>query len=139
MQTPEDVQAMLKLASMGWGAKRIASEMGCSRNTVRRYVRQGGWQPYQPPLRPGKLSEHAQWLAERFRQHRGNCDVAPCADSPRYQDRAAALGAPLKSRIASERLLGPWVLCDILDAYGVPTQPEWDKKKAQQRESVLGL
>ena len=75
MQTPEDVQAMLKLASMGWGAKRIASEMGCSRNTVRRYVRQGGWQPYQAPQRPGKLSEHAQWLAERFRQHRGNCDV----------------------------------------------------------------
>ena len=75
MQTPEDVQAMLKLASLGWGAKRIASEMGCSRNTVRRYVRQGGWQPYQAPSRPGRLSEHVQWLAERFRQHRGNCDV----------------------------------------------------------------
>ena len=43
MQTPEDVQAMLKPASLGWGAKRIAAEMGCSRNTVRRYVRQGGW------------------------------------------------------------------------------------------------
>jgi hypothetical protein len=75
MQTPEDVQAMLKLASLGWGAKRIAAELGCSRNTVRRYVRQGGWQAYQAPPRPGKLSEHAQWLAERFRQHRGNCDV----------------------------------------------------------------
>jgi len=75
MQTPEEVQAMLKLASLGWGAKRIASEMGCSRNTVRRYVRQGGWQPYQAPSRPGRLNEHAQWLAERFRQHRGNCDV----------------------------------------------------------------
>ncbi|MFO1253421.1 MAG: hypothetical protein U1E77_20325 [Inhella sp.] len=24
MQTPEDVQAMLKLASLGWGAKRIS-------------------------------------------------------------------------------------------------------------------
>lgn len=75
MQTPEDVQAMLKLASLGWGAKRIAGERGCSRNTVRRYLRQGGWQPYQAALRPGKLSQHAQWLAERFRQHRGNCDV----------------------------------------------------------------
>ena len=39
MQTPEDVQAMLKLASLGWGAKRIAAELGCSRNTVRRYLR----------------------------------------------------------------------------------------------------
>lgn len=75
MQTPEDVQAMLKLASLGWGAKRIAGEMGCSRNTVRRYLRQGGWRPYRVPRRPGKLNQHAQWLAERFQQHRGNCDV----------------------------------------------------------------
>ena len=75
MQTPEDVQAMLKLASLGWGAKRISREMGCSRNTVRSYLRQGGWQPYRSPLRSGKLTPHADWLAERFRQHRGNCDV----------------------------------------------------------------
>ena len=34
MQTPEDVQAMLKLASLGWGAKRVDRELGCSRNTV---------------------------------------------------------------------------------------------------------
>lgn len=75
MQTPEDVQAMLKLASLGWGAKRISRELGCSRNTVRSYLRQGGWQPYQSPQRPGRLTAHRDWLAERFRQHRGNCDV----------------------------------------------------------------
>ena len=75
MQTPEDVQAMLKLASLGWGAKRISRELGCSRNTVRNYLRQGGWQPYQSPQRPGRLTAHRDWLAERFRQHRGNCDV----------------------------------------------------------------
>lgn len=75
MQTPEEVQAMLKLASLGWGAKRISRELGCSRNTVRSYLRQGGWQPYPSPRRPGKLSPHRDWLAERFRQHRGNCDV----------------------------------------------------------------
>lgn len=75
MQTPEDVQAMLKLASLGWGAKRISRELGCSRNTVRRYLGQGGWQPYKSPQRPGRLTAHADWLAERFRQHRGNCDV----------------------------------------------------------------
>lgn len=60
MQAPEDVQAMLKLASLGWGAKRIAMELGCSRNTVRRYLRQGGWQPYQAPSRRSQLDEHAQ-------------------------------------------------------------------------------
>lgn len=75
MQTPEDVQAMLKLASLGWGAKRIAAELGCSRNTVRRYLRQGGWEPYRPPARGGCLDQHARWLQERFLQHRGNCDV----------------------------------------------------------------
>lgn len=75
MQTPEDVQAMLKLASLGWGAKRIAAELGCSRNTVRRYLRQGSWQPYQAPGRPGKLRGLEQWLAQCFEQHRGNADV----------------------------------------------------------------
>jgi len=75
MQTPDDVQTMLKLASLGWGSKRIAAELGCSRNTVKRYLRQGGWQPYQAPMRAGTLDEHASWLRERFLQHRGNCDV----------------------------------------------------------------
>lgn len=75
MQTPEDVQAMLKLALLGWGSKRISRELGCSRNTVRSYLRQGGWQPYQSPQRPGRLAAYRDWLADRFRQHRGNCDV----------------------------------------------------------------
>lgn len=75
MQTPEDVQAMLKLASLGWGAKRIAAELGCSRNTVRRYLRQGGWEAYRQPARAGCLDQHALWLQDRFFQHRGNCDV----------------------------------------------------------------
>ena len=42
MQTPDDVLAMLKLASLGWGAKRVSRELGCSRNTVRSCPRQGG-------------------------------------------------------------------------------------------------
>lgn len=53
MQMPEEVQAMLKLASLGWGAKRISRELGCSRNTVRSYLRQGSWQPTR---RPGGLA-----------------------------------------------------------------------------------
>lgn len=43
--------------------------------SVRRYLRQGGWQPYESPERPGRLHAHAEWLAAQFRQHRGNCDV----------------------------------------------------------------
>lgn len=75
MQTPDDVQAMLKLASLGWGGKRISRELGCSRNTERSYLRQGGRRPYQQPQRPGRLTSHREWLADRFRQHRGNCDA----------------------------------------------------------------
>ena len=75
VQTPEDVQAMLKLAALGWGSKRIAREMGCSRNTVRRYLRSGGYVPYRSPARSGKLASHGSWLAVRYLQHRGNADV----------------------------------------------------------------
>ncbi len=42
MREPEDVSAMLRLHELGWGTKRIAAELGVSRNTVRRYLRQGG-------------------------------------------------------------------------------------------------
>jgi hypothetical protein len=42
MREPEDVSAMLRFHELSWGAKRIAAELGVSRNTVRRYLRQGG-------------------------------------------------------------------------------------------------
>jgi len=53
MRTPEDVAVMLRLQEQGWGAKRIAQELGISRNTVRRYLRQGGYAPYKTPQRSG--------------------------------------------------------------------------------------
>ena len=55
MLQAEEVAAMLRLQALGWGAKRIAAELGCSRNTVRRYLRQGGWAPYRVPERAGAL------------------------------------------------------------------------------------
>jgi len=42
---------------------------------VKRYLRQGGWQPYQAPARAGTLDDLVGWLQQRFLQHRGNCDV----------------------------------------------------------------
>ena len=36
MKTPDDVSAMVRLKALGWGAKRIAAELGCSKNTVKR-------------------------------------------------------------------------------------------------------
>lgn len=75
IQAPEDVTTMLTLASKGWGAKRIARELGCSKNTVKRYLRQGGWKPYTGPNRLPILAEMTDWLKDKFRQHAGNADV----------------------------------------------------------------
>lgn len=75
MRAPDDVAAMLRLRALGWGTKRIAAELGCSRNTVKRYLEAGGWAAYQKPERPRVLDGLEDWLAERFRQHRGNADV----------------------------------------------------------------
>ena len=75
METPQDVAEMLRLNASGLGIKAIARQMGCSKNTVRRYVRGGGWVPYKQPQRARKLGELERWLGERLQQHRGNADV----------------------------------------------------------------
>jgi len=75
MRTPEEVAAMLRLHALGWGIRRIATELGCSHMTVRRYLEAGGWTPAKVPPRPKTLDGLESWLAERFRRHRGNADV----------------------------------------------------------------
>ena len=47
---------MLRLHGLGWGARRIAAELGCDRETVQRYVATGGWAAYRGPRRPGVLA-----------------------------------------------------------------------------------
>ena len=39
MLAPDEVAAMVRLHGLGWGSKRIAGELGCSRNTVKRYLK----------------------------------------------------------------------------------------------------
>ena len=48
MRTPDEVSAMLALKACGWGTKRIAAELGCSRNTVRRWLVEGVCLPFEP-------------------------------------------------------------------------------------------
>lgn len=91
MLAPQEVQRMLALHALGWGAKRISQELGCSRNTVREYLRRGGWRPMDVAARSGVLEPHRQWLAERLRQHRGNADVV-------RQDLARELGIRVSLR-----------------------------------------
>src|SRR3990167_9995181 len=66
---PLEVQKMLALRALGWGSKRISRELGCSRNTVREYLRRGGWRPMDVSSRGSALEPHREWLGERPRQH----------------------------------------------------------------------
>lgn len=75
MLAPQEVQRMLALQAQGWGAKRISKELGCSRNTVREYLRSGGWKPMDVSGRASILAPHLAWLEQRLRQHKGNADV----------------------------------------------------------------
>lgn len=75
MKTPDDVAAMVRLKQLGWGAKRIAAELGCSRNTVRRWLSEGDWRPCASPSRSKRLDGLSDWLSERFHRHTGNADV----------------------------------------------------------------
>lgn len=109
MQTPEDVAQMLRLERSGMGPKAIAVAMGCSKNTVKRYLRAGGWIPYKNQERRSALAGLGEWLAERLRQHRGNADVVRqqlkrehgIAVSLRTVERAVA---PLRQQVLAEQL-----------------------------------
>jgi transposase len=100
MVEPEAVAAMLRLKELGWGAKRIARELGVSRGTVKRYLEAGGWQPFKTPRRKKRLDGLEDWLRERFRRHRGNGDVV-------RQELAAEKGIVASLRTV-ERVLAPY-------------------------------
>ena len=100
MQTPQDVEAILRLTAAGWGRRRIAKELGCSPETVRKYRRHGGWQSYGRPHRAAVLDGHLEWVKERFLAHRGNADVV-------RQELASEKGIRLSLRTV-ERAVEPW-------------------------------
>ena len=75
VETPEAVAAMLRLHGLGWGTRRIARELGCSRTTVQHYLAAGEWHSYRRRGRRSKLAGEAAWLRERLIRHHGNADV----------------------------------------------------------------
>jgi transposase len=100
MKTPDDVAMMLGLKACGWGAKRIARELGCSHHTVKDYLAAGGVKPFQAPSRVKKLDGYEGWLRERFLRHRGNADVV-------RQDLLAETGLSV-SRRTLQRAVQPF-------------------------------
>ena len=87
MKEPDDVSAMLRLRSLGWGARRVAAELGCSRTTARCWLKEGAWRRPSPPLRPKALDRLEPRLGDRFGRHAGNADMV-------RQELAAGLGHP---------------------------------------------
>jgi transposase len=100
MKTPDDVAAMMRLKSLGWGAKRIARELGCSHHTVKVYLAAGGVRRFKSPQRPKLLDGQEDWLRERFIRHRGNADVV-------RQDLVSEKGLTVSQRTL-QRALQPY-------------------------------
>jgi DNA invertase Pin-like site-specific DNA recombinase len=55
MLAPDEVTSMVRLHQLGWGTRRIAGKLGCSRNTVKRYLAAGGWVAIRPRGSPDPL------------------------------------------------------------------------------------
>jgi transposase len=99
MLQPDEVAAMVRLHGLGWGAKRLSREFGCARNTVRRYLRQGGPAPIVRRRRKSALEGLDDWLRERFFRHAGNADVL-------RQELVAEHGITLCLRQVERRVAG---------------------------------
>jgi transposase len=99
MRTPDEVAAMLRLRALGWGERRIATALGCSRGAVRRHLVAGEWASYRKPRRGKRLDGLEAWLEERFLRHRGNADVV-------RQDLAREHGVRVSLRTVERALKG---------------------------------
>lgn len=66
MLEPEVVRQVRELTALGWGAKRIAAELGVARNTVRRYVRGGADAEVQTRPRAQRLDGDARAEARQL-------------------------------------------------------------------------
>lgn len=74
VHTPEEVEEMLSLHEKGHSIRSLAKRPGWSRNTVRKYIRDG-YQPFKTRNRKRALDGLEEWLNERLVLHEGNADV----------------------------------------------------------------
>jgi hypothetical protein len=100
MLDPEIVVRIRAPHQLGWGTKRIAIEVCCARNSVRRYLREGAAAEVQ--MRPGAwtLDERAQALARTLLD-----GVAFCRAGRRCS--AAHAAAFVARRQRGSRVCGP--------------------------------
>ncbi|BCH19168.1 hypothetical protein MesoLjLa_60190 [Mesorhizobium sp. L-2-11] len=98
MLQPDEVAAMIRLHGLGWvpSGWRMSSD---ARNTVRRYLRQGGWRLSRRLVRRSALDGPDGWLRERVFRHSGNADVI-------RQELATEHGLVLSLRHGERRVTG---------------------------------
>ena len=70
-----EVARVFALRELGWGMRRIAKEMGISRNTVRDWLRSGEDRKYDSEERVSFLNRHYFWIQSRFNAGVRNADV----------------------------------------------------------------
>ncbi|GHT02548.1 hypothetical protein AGMMS50276_32500 [Synergistales bacterium] len=75
MKNREEILEVIRLHNLGWGTRRIAGELEISRETAKKYIRNGGRVEYKKACVCGVLSEHSAWVRKKFFQHDGNADV----------------------------------------------------------------
>jgi hypothetical protein len=75
MLAPQEVQKMLALTALGWGARRISRVLCCKPNSGRQYLRQSGRRRMDVGARAGVLQPQRYRLVKRLRQHRGDAGV----------------------------------------------------------------
>lgn len=70
------VRDLYELHGRGWSVRRIARDLGISRNTVRRYLRSPGLPKEKPRRRRGsKLDPYAEYIDRRLDEGLYNCEV----------------------------------------------------------------
>ena len=100
MVEPEIVRQIRGLSGMGWGARRIAREVGVTRLTVRRYLRGGAAAELQE--RPGRRALSEEWRATAIRLF----DTTAESNAVVVRDLLAERGIDVDVRVV-QRLVAP--------------------------------
>ena len=100
MVVAEVVRQMGRLAELGWGAKRIARELGVARNTVRRYLR-GALAEVQEHLAARRLDEAAR--AEALRLFDGEAEGNAVVVARLLRDHGVAASVRTVQRAVEDR------------------------------------
>lgn len=130
MIEPDSVRQLRQLASQGWGAKRIARELGLARNTVRRYMRGGANAEKQERPRARKLDAAGKALAlELFeRDAEGNTVVVTEMLRERGHDVAVRTVQKLTAERRREKLAATVASVRYETAPGVQMQIDFGQK-----------